>query len=92
MTRDFPALERPIIQAPMAGGPSTPALAAAVSAAGGLGFIAAGYVTPDAFAADIGQGPGRSQTSNSVDLYLLAEENACRGLRQSRRLRAGDRA
>ena len=36
-------LEIPIIQAPMAGGPSTPALAAAVSAAGGLGFLAAGY-------------------------------------------------
>ncbi len=31
----------------MAGGPSTPALAAAVSNAGGLGFLAAGYVTAD---------------------------------------------
>jgi len=30
----------------MAGGPSTPALAAAVANAGGLGFLAAGYVTP----------------------------------------------
>ena len=35
----------PIIQAPMAGGPSTPALAAAVSEAGGLGFLGAGYLT-----------------------------------------------
>jgi nitronate monooxygenase len=33
----------PIVQAPMAGGPSTPALAAAVCEAGGLGFLAAGY-------------------------------------------------
>jgi len=33
----------PIVQAPMAGGPSTPALAAAVSEAGGFGFLAAGY-------------------------------------------------
>jgi nitronate monooxygenase len=41
-------LRRPIVQAPMAGGPSTPALAAAVSAAGGLGFLAAGYRTPQA--------------------------------------------
>jgi nitronate monooxygenase len=32
----------------MAGGPSTPELAAAVSAAGGLGFVAAGYLSPDA--------------------------------------------
>ncbi len=31
----------------MAGGPSTPALAAAVSEAGGLGFLAAGYKTVD---------------------------------------------
>ena len=46
-------LAGPIIQAPMAGGPSTPALAAAVSNAGGLGFVAAGYRTPDALAAEL---------------------------------------
>lgn len=39
----------------MAGGPSTPALAAAVSAAGGLGFLAAGYKTVEAVRADIDQ-------------------------------------
>lgn len=39
-------LEHPIVQAPMAGGPSTPALAAAVGEAGGLGFLAAGYKSP----------------------------------------------
>jgi nitronate monooxygenase len=33
----------PIVQAPMAGGPDTPALAAAVSNAGGLGSIGCGY-------------------------------------------------
>jgi nitronate monooxygenase len=33
----------PIVQAPMAGGPSTPALTAAVCEAGGFGFLAAGY-------------------------------------------------
>ncbi|CND46030.1 2-nitropropane dioxygenase-like enzyme [Mycobacterium tuberculosis] len=43
----------PIVQAPMAGGPSTPELAAAVSDAGGLGFLAAGYKTPGAMRADI---------------------------------------
>jgi nitronate monooxygenase len=37
------ALREPIVQAPMAGGPSTPELAAAVCEAGGLGFLAAGY-------------------------------------------------
>ena len=38
-------LELPIVGAPMAGGPSTPELAAAVSEAGGLGVLAAGYLT-----------------------------------------------
>ncbi len=42
---DFAALAHPIVAAPMGGGPSTPALAAAVSGAGGLGFLAAGYRT-----------------------------------------------
>src|SRR6478752_6597642 len=36
-------LEHPIVLAPMAGGPATVELAAAVSGAGGLGFLAAGY-------------------------------------------------
>ena len=44
---DLRELDRPIIGAPMAGGPSTPELAAAVSNAGGLGFLAAGYRTPE---------------------------------------------
>jgi nitronate monooxygenase len=46
-------LELPIVQAPLAGGPSTPALAAAVSEAGGLGFLAAGYKGVDAVRADL---------------------------------------
>jgi nitronate monooxygenase len=49
----FDLLKHPIVQAPMGGGPSTPALAAAVSAAGGLGFLAAGYRTPEAVREDI---------------------------------------
>jgi nitronate monooxygenase len=46
-------LQIPIVQAPMAGGPSTPGLAAAVSEAGGLGFIAAGYLTAERLREDI---------------------------------------
>ncbi|PKV89341.1 nitronate monooxygenase family protein [Streptomyces sp. TLI_146] len=38
-------LSVPLVQAPMAGGASTPELAAAVSEVGGLGFLAAGYRT-----------------------------------------------
>jgi nitronate monooxygenase len=36
-----------IVQAPMAGGPSTPELTAAVAAAGALGFVAGGYRSVD---------------------------------------------
>ncbi len=39
---------KPIVLAPMAGGPSTPELCAAVADAGGLPFLAAGYLEPAA--------------------------------------------
>ena len=38
--------ELPIVQAPMAGGTDSPALAAAVSAAGGLGSLGCAYLAP----------------------------------------------
>ncbi|MGG1558293.1 NAD(P)H-dependent flavin oxidoreductase [Geobacillus thermoleovorans] len=49
----FSTLPIPIIQAPMAGGVSTPKLAAAVSNAGGLGFLAGGYKTAEAMRKEI---------------------------------------
>jgi nitronate monooxygenase len=60
----------PIVQAPMAGGPSTVALAAAVSAAGGLGFLAAGYRTPRAVSAEIAE--LRSLTGGSFGLNVFS--------------------
>jgi nitronate monooxygenase len=47
------ALRVPIVQAPLAGGASTPALTAAVVRAGAFGFVAAGYRTPDGLRDDI---------------------------------------
>jgi len=44
----------PILGAPMGAGPSTPALAAAVSDAGGLGFLAGAYLTAEAMEQQIG--------------------------------------
>lgn len=41
-------IAHPIIQAPMAGGATTPELVAAVSNAGGLGSLGAAYLTPQA--------------------------------------------
>jgi nitronate monooxygenase len=49
------SLEQPIVQAPLAGGPSTPALAVAVCEAGGLGFLATGYKTPEAVRSDVAE-------------------------------------
>jgi nitronate monooxygenase len=43
----------PIVLAPLAGGPSTPELAAAVSTAGGLAFLGSGYLAADRLADDI---------------------------------------
>lgn len=50
MVFDFRELAVPVLVAPMAGGPSTPELAAAGSNAGGLGFVPAGYLTAEVFA------------------------------------------
>ncbi|KKK34042.1 hypothetical protein WN59_10625 [Salinicoccus sediminis] len=45
--RELLGVDRAIIQAPMAGGITTPALVSEVSNAGGLGMIAAGSLAPD---------------------------------------------
>src|SRR5206468_7199187 len=67
---DLQELRVPIIAAPMAGGPSTPALAAAVCEAGGLGFLAAGYKTADAVAAEIAT--LREQTARPFGVNIFA--------------------
>jgi nitronate monooxygenase len=67
---DLRELARPMVQAPMAGGISTPALAAAVSNAGGLGFLAAGYREPDAVAAEVAE--LRELTDRPFGLNLFA--------------------
>jgi nitronate monooxygenase len=45
-------IDHPIIQAPMAGGATTPGLVGTVCEAGALGFIGAAYLRPDQIAAD----------------------------------------
>lgn len=61
--------ELPIIQAPMAGGPDSPALAAAVSNAGGLGSLGCAYLAPaeiEALAAAV-----RARTTRPFALNLF---------------------
>jgi nitronate monooxygenase len=57
----------------MAGGPSTPALTASVSTAGGLGFLAAGYRTPDELRADIAKTRQLTSEPWGVNLFVLTE-------------------
>ena len=67
------SLALPIVQAPLAGGPSTPALAAAVSEAGGLGFLAAGYKTPAAVRADLEELRGRTARPFGLNLFVPSD-------------------
>ncbi len=63
-------LRYPIVQAPMAGGPDTPALAAAVSEAGGLGSLGCAYLSAEqieAVAAAV-----RARTARPFALNLFA--------------------
>src|SRR6478736_3070843 len=48
-------LETGVVGAPMAGGPTSPELVAAVGEAGGLGFLAAGYLTAPPLASAIAE-------------------------------------
>ncbi|WP_329131878.1 nitronate monooxygenase [Streptomyces sp. NBC_01476] len=60
----------PIVQAPMAGGASNPQLAAAVGAAGGLGFLAAGYKTSEAMYQEIRQLRDLSSQPFGVNVFM----------------------
>ena len=71
---DLRELSLPIICAPMAGGPSTPALAATVSEAGGLGFLAAGYRTGEAVAADIEAVRALTTAPFGVNLFVVERD------------------
>lgn len=46
-------LSIPVLAAPMSGGATTPAMVIAASRAGGMGFLATGYKTPDASEAEM---------------------------------------
>jgi nitronate monooxygenase len=72
MAFDFRDLAVPIVVAPMAGGPSTPELAAAGTNAGGLGFVAAGYLTAEVFAERLTA--ARGLTSGPIGANLFAPQ------------------
>src|SRR3984885_11348142 len=63
-------LKHPIVQAPMAGGPSTPELVAALSNAGAPGPLGPAYSTPEQIAADIKK--VRTLTGKPFNVNLFA--------------------
>ena len=60
----------------MAGGPTTPKLAAAVSEAGGLGFLAAGYKTAEAVRADIAAVRSTTKRPFGINLFYPTRDEA----------------
>lgn len=71
----FADLEIPLVGAPMAGGPSTPQLAASVSNAGGLGMLAAGYLNADQLAEQVQQTRELTDRPFGVNLFCPADPN-----------------
>lgn len=63
-------LRTPIVLAPMAGGPTTPGLVAAVSGAGGLGFLAAGYLSATVLAEHIAATRSTGTARFGVNLFV----------------------
>ena len=68
---DLRDLARPVVAAPMAGGASTPPLAAAVTEAGGLGYVAAGYKTAAAVADDLAAVRAATSGPVAVNLFVV---------------------
>ncbi len=72
-------IDYPILLAPMAGGPSTPDLVAAVSEAGGLGSLGAAYLAPDALREAIRDIRARTSRPFAVNLFVPERSPAVPG-------------
>ncbi|MFI7122200.1 nitronate monooxygenase [Amycolatopsis sp. NPDC049868] len=66
----FEDLRFPVIAAPMAGGPTTPELVAAVTEAGGFGFLAGGYLSADALSDRIAKTAELTGEPFGVNLFV----------------------
>ncbi|MBP6862160.1 MAG: nitronate monooxygenase [Neisseriaceae bacterium] len=66
-------LPHPIIQAPMAGGPTTPELVAAVTNAGGLGTLAASFLNPEQMVAAATAIRALTSGPFAINLFILPE-------------------
>ena len=88
-------IELPIIQAPMAGGWTTPALAASVAEAGGLGMLAGARITPAQLREQIAETRRRTPRPFGVNFLLAAsappeaDDSSAPGVLQEIRRRLG---
>lgn len=80
-------LRVPIVAAPMAGGPSTPELAAAVTESGGCGFLAAGYLTPDGLAEQLSKTRRLTTQPFGVNLFVPGADSGAQTSSYVTRLR-----
>ncbi|PRY03008.1 nitronate monooxygenase family protein [Paraburkholderia sp. BL25I1N1] len=64
-------LRVPVVLAPMAGGATTPALVAAVSNAGGLGFLACAALSPEKIASEVAAIRALTDRPFGVNLFVL---------------------
>lgn len=69
-------LPHPIVLAPLAGGASSPELTAAVSEAGGFGFLAAGYLAPEALDERIVRVRELTEAPFGVNLFVPGDPGA----------------
>lgn len=70
---DPSTLAVPVVGAPMAGGPSTPALTAAISEAGGFGMLAGAYLSPDALRDQLAAVRALTDAPFGVNLFVPEE-------------------
>jgi nitronate monooxygenase len=79
----MPTIERlrelsrlPLVVAPMAGGPSTPALVVAAAEAGAIGFLAGGYKTAAGLAAEVAHVRAATPRAFGVNLFVPGRATA----------------
>lgn len=63
-------LRRPVVVAPMAGGPSTPALVAAACGAGALGMVAGGYLSAEGLAGQLAEVRAATDEAFGVNVFV----------------------
>lgn len=73
-------LRRPVVGAPMAGGPTTPELIAAVGEAGGLGMLGSGYLDAAGTRAEIARVRAVTDAPFGVNVFLVERDDSAAAL------------